>query len=101
MIVSFLATFCEEIPLNGAGSIHYLSHDKNYYIHERVENSKKHEAYSSGGLVNSMMESCEDTMANAKSYTRPTLVFLAGKDKVVNNDGSKKFLAKCGVPKAD
>mmetsp|Transcript_29466 Transcript_29466/g.44681 ORF Transcript_29466/g.44681 Transcript_29466/m.44681 type:complete len:258 (+) Transcript_29466:549-1322(+) len=99
LIIKFLATFVEELPLNGLGSTHYLSHDRRYYLHELVTNSKKHPTYTSGGILNSMLESCEDISVNAKVYTKPTLVFMAGKDKIVNNGAIRNFIAKCGVPK--
>jgi hypothetical protein len=34
----------------------------------------------SGGLLNSMLESCEDILENAKKFNKPMIVFLAGKE---------------------
>ena len=99
LIVQFLASFLEELPLNGAGSTHHLSHGKQYYIYNCIGSSKNTSHLSSGGLVNSMMESCEDIHLNAKLYKKPTLCFIGGKEKIVQNGATKVFLKNCGVPK--
>lgn len=101
LIVKLFASFLEELPINNAGSMHHLSHDKQYYVHEMAGAGKKHAGFSSGGIINSMFESCEDISVNAKLYSKPTLVFLAGKDFIVNNDASRLFLRKCGIPAKD
>ena len=41
LIVQFLASFLEELPINGPGSTHFLSHGMQYYIHECIGSSKK------------------------------------------------------------
>ena len=92
MIIKFLATFLEELPINNAGSTHLLSHCKKYFLYESVTNTKKHAAYASGGIVNSMLECCEDISVNAHNYTYPTMVFMAGKDRFVNNAASRLFI---------
>mmetsp|Transcript_3729 Transcript_3729/g.6358 ORF Transcript_3729/g.6358 Transcript_3729/m.6358 type:complete len:268 (-) Transcript_3729:111-914(-) len=101
LVILFLATFLEEVPINGSGSCHLLSHDKNYFLHELVHNCKRHSYYSSGGIINSMIESCEDISVNARVYDKPTLVFMAGKDRIINNDASRLFLRNCGVKKEE
>jgi alpha-beta hydrolase superfamily lysophospholipase len=83
LIVQFLASFLEELPINGAGSTHHLSHSLQYYIHECIGSTKRTASYVSGGIVNSMMESCEDIHTNAKLYKKPTLCFIGGKEKIV------------------
>ena len=40
-IVAFLANFMEELPINGKGSLHFLAHDKDYYIHENMLSPKR------------------------------------------------------------
>ena len=61
----------EELPINGSGSIHFLSHDKDYFINEHILNPKRGAAFTSGGLVNSMMERIEDITMNAKLFKYP------------------------------
>ena len=46
----------------------------------------------SGGLLNSMLESCEDIFENAKKFNKPMIVFLASKDSMVDNKSSEKFI---------
>ena len=46
----------------------------------------------SGGLLNSMLESCEDIFENSKKFNKPMIVFLAGNDTMVDNKSSEKFL---------
>jgi len=99
IIIKFLATFLEEMPINGSGSYHFLSHDKEYYIHSLVNNSKKQTYFTSGGILNSMLESIEDIHENAKIYTKPLLVFMAGKDKIIRNNCNKEFIRKISTPK--
>ena len=80
-----MAKFFEELPINGAGSTHHLSHDKSYLIHELVSNSKRQVGFTSGGIINSMMESIEDMHENAKLFKYPLMVFIAGNDKIIKN----------------
>ena len=101
IIVWALATFMEEMPINNAGSSHFLSHDKYYYIHEILNNPKRQNSYLSGGVINSMMESCDDIMTNAKSFTKPMLVFIAGKDRIIRNDCTRNFLSVVGTDKTN
>lgn len=89
------------MPINGSGSTHFLSHDKNYFIHNFIYNSKKQNYFVSGGILNSMFESIEDIHENAKLYTKPLLVFMAGKDKIIRNNCSKDFLRKIKTPKEE
>lgn len=90
--------FMEEMPINGSGSTHFLSHDRDYFIHEMVGNSKRFNTFVSGGLLNSMAESIEDIQENTKQFNKPIIVFMAGRDKVIKNNFTKKFLKKCGTP---
>lgn len=101
LIIKFLASFLEELPINGSGSLHHLTHDMKYYVHECMGSIKTPASYVSGGIVNSMMESTEDIHANAKLYKKPTLCFIGGKEKIVQNGATKRFLQNCGVPKED
>jgi alpha-beta hydrolase superfamily lysophospholipase len=48
-----------------------------------------------------MMESCEDIHTNAKLYKKPTLCFIGGKEKIVQNGATRLFLKNCGVPQGD
>jgi hypothetical protein len=89
LIIQFLASYLEELPINGAGSLHYLTHDMRYYIHACVGSQKTTSMSVSGGIVNSMMESCEDIHVNAKLYKKPTLCFIGGKEKIVQNESTK------------
>jgi alpha-beta hydrolase superfamily lysophospholipase len=100
LIISFLANYLEELPINNAGSLHFLTHDMKYYVHESL-GSKTTSTSVSGGIVNSMMESVEDIHTNAKLYKKPTLCFIGGKEKIVQNGSIREFLKKCGVPPAD
>jgi len=61
----------EELPINGKGSYHFLSHDKDYFINEHMINPKRSACMTSGGIVNSMMESIEDITLNAKLFKHP------------------------------
>lgn len=91
----------EEMPINGSGSSHFLSHDLDFFIYEKVENCKRQNAYMSGGVINSMMESVDDITENAKDFNKPLLVFIAGKDKIIRNNCTKAFLKKIGTPKSE
>ena len=101
ILIWFLATFFEEMPLNGSGSTHFLSHDMDYFIHSYIYNTKKQTFYVSGGILNSMLESIEDIHENAKLFTKPLLVFMAGRDKIIRNNCSKEFMTKIKTPKDD
>lgn len=61
----------EELPINGKGSLHFLSHDKDYFINENMLNPKRGAMFTSGGLLNSMLESIEDITINAKQFKFP------------------------------
>jgi hypothetical protein len=74
------------MPINGKGSTHFLTHDKAYYIHAMCGNPKRGATFTSGGLINSMMESIEDMTENAKLFKFPLMVFLAGKDMIIKNN---------------
>jgi hypothetical protein len=43
-----------------------------------------------------MLDSCEDLRKFGKLFDKPVLVFIAGKEKVVNNDSAKFFFNNCG-----
>lgn len=96
--MGILAKYLEELPINGSGSTHFLSHDKAYFIHEMFGNPKRSASFTSGGLINSMMESIEDMHENAKLFKYPLMVFLAGKDKIIKNNQTKGWLKRCGTP---
>jgi hypothetical protein len=70
-------------------------------MHEVVGGCKRFPTYTSGGIINSIFESCEDISVNAGLYQKPTLVCLAGKDRIVNNEASRLFFKKCGVKQED
>ena len=78
IMIKALGTVLEEMPINGSGSSHFLSHDKNFFIHEMVVQKKSTNTYMSGGILNSMYESIEDITENAKLFNKPLLVFIAG-----------------------
>lgn len=78
LIILFLATFLEELIINGPGSCQFLSHDKLRYTKEQMCHPSLQTSSSSGGIINSMVESVEDINLNAKKYKVPTLCFLAG-----------------------
>lgn len=101
IIVKILATFFEEMPLNGPGSNHFLSHDMDYMVHLQHHSSKSSLGFTSGGILNSMFESIEDIHENARFFNKPLCVFVAGKDKIIKNNCTKDFLKKIKTPESD
>lgn len=100
-IVGALAAVLEELPINGKGSVHFLSHDRAYFIHETFGNPKRSPQFLSGGLLNSMMQSIEDLQENAKLFKYPLMVFIAGQDKIIKNAQTKGWLKRCGTAQKD
>lgn len=98
MMTLVLKNYLDELPLNGIGCHMHLCRDKAYYTNAILYSQNKTGSFSSGAIINSMIESCEDVNKNAKDYKIPTLCFLAGQEKVVSNEATKEFLKKSGVP---
>jgi len=89
MMVLIMKNHLDEVPLNGIGCHQFLSHDKAYYTNSMLHTQNKTGSFSSGSIINSMIESCEDVHKNAKDFKIPTFCFLAGQDKVVSNESTK------------
>lgn len=87
-----MANHLEELHIHGGGSSHFLVHDRRAVIHEMTQNFKRPSTAVSGGILNSMFESCEDVIDYANHFKTPTLVCLAGLDRFVKNGASLKFL---------
>ena len=78
MVTLILKNYLDELPINPIGTQQWLSRDRAHYTDAVLHANKKAGSFTSGSIVNSMIECCEDVNKNAKDFRIPTLCFLAG-----------------------
>jgi alpha-beta hydrolase superfamily lysophospholipase len=88
-LLTVLSTVAPALTLSNGLKTNYLSHDdavvKSYcndpLVHDRI----------SARLLNSMLTTMHDVFSHASSLDLPTLLLVAGQDKLVDSTGSLRF----------
>jgi alpha-beta hydrolase superfamily lysophospholipase len=91
LMLKFMSTFAPGFGVHNGLAVRYLSHDpavaaayrKDPLVHSRI----------SARLVSSMRAAIEHVQAHASGLAVPTLLLVAGDDRLVDPSGSKSFHA--------
>jgi len=94
VLVKILAPHLEEFLLNPGLPIHQVCNDKRYF--SSLLTNRKFIPFLSLKLTQSMMEYIDDLPLNCHKFKFPYLMMLAGKEKIISNEGAKIFMANSG-----
>lgn len=97
VLVKSMIPIGEELIFNPVLQAHWVCHDKKYW--KRLNELDGTQApFVNARMVTSMGDSIRDIKDNAHKHEVPVLIMLAGKDKIVDNQGARDFYAKIKTP---